>query len=272
VVATPIGNLQDITLRAIEVLKRVDVVAAEDTRVTQKLLAHLGITTRLLSVHEHNEKRAAKGLLKLLAEGKSIAITSDAGTPALSDPGAEVVAAVRAAGYRVVPIPGPNAAIAAISASGFADSGFCFHGFLPARKSERDPVLEAIGSRPGLQVCYEAPHRIVEMIASLAAVNGRERRVCIARELTKVFEQIHCCTLGEALDWLNADENRRRGEFVVLVEGGSGAAPDAETGNRRVLEVLLAELPLRQAVKLAVEITGARKNDLYDMALTIKGS
>jgi 16S rRNA (cytidine1402-2'-O)-methyltransferase len=228
--------------------------------------------TRQLSVHEHNERQAANVLLKLLGEGKSIAMVADAGTPTLSDPGAEVVAAVRAGGFRIVPIPGANAAVTALSASGFAASSFCFHGFLPARKGERDAALETIRTEPGLQVFYEAPHRIEEMIESLASVFGRERRVCIARELTKIFEQIHCCTLGVAVDWLNADENRRRGEFVVLVEGLPKEERDANADNRRVLEVLLAELPLKQAVKLAVGITGARKNDVYAMALTLKRS
>jgi 16S rRNA (cytidine1402-2'-O)-methyltransferase len=270
VVATPIGNLQDITLRAIEVLKRADAIAAEDTRVTQRLLGHCGITTRLLSLHEHNENQAADRIIGFLAEGKSVALVSDAGTPALSDPGAGAVARVREKGYRIVPIPGPNAAVTAISASGFAVPPFCFHGFLPARKSERDAMLEKIRIQRGLQVFYEAPHRIVEMIESLESVFGSARAVCIARELTKIFEQIHCCRLGEASGWLGGDENRRRGEFVVLVEGYDDLEPEADAENRRVLELLLEDLPLKQAVKLAAGITKARKNELYELALTIK--
>lgn len=275
VVATPIGNLGDMTLRAIEVLKRVDVVAAEDTRVTRNLLGHFGIQCELISVREHNERSATNQLLALLAAGKSVALVSDAGTPALSDPGALAVSSVRAAGFRVVAIPGANAAVAALSVSGLPAVPFSFHGFLPAKKSDREKALKTLQSQRGLQVFYEVPHRIVEATESMAELLGRERGVCMARELTKMFEQIHYCCLGEAVDWLRGDENRQRGEFVLVVEGAAKGddAADADlaaTESLRVLAILLRELPLKQAVQLAAEITGARKNLLYDSALEMR--
>ena len=270
VVATPIGNLRDITLRALDTLKSVDAIAAEDTRVSRKLLAHFGIQTDLISAHEHNERDAAQKLVALLSQGKSVALISDAGTPAISDPGAIVVAQVREAGFRVVPIPGPSAITAAIAAAGLQSAAFCFHGFLPARKGEREKMLDALKSRSGLQVFYEAPHRIIECIASMAAVFGGDRRIGIARELTKLFEQVHVCRLDEALAWLEQSENHQRGEFVVLVEGVIDAGPRDDAGPQRVLEILLRELPLKQAVSLAAEITGTKKNALYDKALELK--
>src|SRR5688572_16526952 len=209
VVATPIGNLQDVTLRAIDVLKRVDAVAAEDTRVTAKLLGHYGVgTKKLIALHEHNETRAAPGIIAELERGRSVALTSDAGTPAFSDPGARLVALVRAAGFPVVPIPGPTAAAAALSASGFAGPQFLFYGFLPARAGERRQALEGLAATPYATVFYEAPHRIVEAVADLAAILGAARRVVIARELTKVFETVHVCDLGVAGSWLAEDPNR----------------------------------------------------------------
>jgi 16S rRNA (cytidine1402-2'-O)-methyltransferase len=184
VVATPIGNLGDITLRALEVLKSVDVVAAEDTRVTQKLLSHHGIRAQLLALHEHNERKAAEQLTALLAKGQSVALVSDAGTPSISDPGSIAVAHVREAGYRIVPIPGASAVLAAIAASGLQALPLNFHGFLPSRKSEREKMLGALKSRSGLQAFYEAPHRIVESVESIASTLGGQRRIVIARELT----------------------------------------------------------------------------------------
>ncbi len=269
-VATPIGNLRDITLRALDVLRSVDCVAAEDTRVTQKLLSHHGIHAKLLALHEYNERDAARRLISALAEGKSVALVSDAGTPGISDPGTAAVAQVREAGIRVVPIPGPNAAITAIAASGMRAATFCFHGFLPARKGERESTLAGLSRQTGLLVFYEAPHRIVESVESMAAVFGGERRIGIARELTKLFEQVHVCRLAEAGAWLRQDEDRRRGEFVLLVEGCAAGAAQPEDDSVRVLKLLLEELPLKLAVKLAAEITGARKNALYRRALELK--
>lgn len=269
-VATPIGNLGDISLRALEVLKSVHTVAAEDTRVTQKLLAHFGIRSGLLALHEHNEHEAAQLLSGLLAAGKSVALVTDAGTPGISDPGSAAVASVRQAGYRVVPVPGACAALAAISASGMDAGRFSFIGFLPSGKGARAAALEALRRQPGLLVFYEAPHRVVESVEAMAAVLGGERRIVIARELTKLFEQWHACPLAEAGAWLGQDENHRRGEFVLLVEGFVDAAAEAEDDGLRVLAILLDELPLKQAVKLAAQISGAKKNALYDRALKWK--
>jgi len=270
VVATPIGNLRDVTLRALEVLKCVDSVAAEDTRVTQKLLSHHGIHGKLFALHEHNERNAASRLIALLSEGKSVALVSDAGTPGISDPGTVAVAQVREAGFRVVPIPGPNAAIAAIAASGMRAATFCFHGFLPARKGDRETALAELSRQTGLLVFYEAPHRIVACVESMVAVFGDERRIGIARELTKLYEQIYVCRLAEAGAWLQQDADNRRGEFVLLVDGCVEDSALPEDDSPRVLELLLRELPLKQAVKLAAEITGARKNTLYQRALELK--
>jgi 16S rRNA (cytidine1402-2'-O)-methyltransferase len=270
VVATPIGNLRDITLRAVDTLKSVDAIAAEDTRVSRKLLSHFGIQTDLISAHKHNEREAAQRLIALLSRGKSVALISDAGTPAISDPGAIAVALVRAAGYRVVSIPGPSAITAALAVAGLHCASFCFHGFLPARKGDREGVLATLKAKRELQVFYEAPHRIVGCIASMAAVFGPDRRICIARELTKLFEQLHVSRLDEAMLWLERSENHQRGEFVILVEGSSEPTAQDESETSRVLDILLMELPLKQAVSLAAEITGTKKNALYEKALELK--
>ncbi len=270
VVATPIGNLADITLRALEVLKQVDVIAAEDTRVTSHLLQHYGIATRLFALHEHNERQSAQKLIDLLAAGKSVALVSDAGTPAISDPGALAVAAVRAAGFPVVALPGANAALCALAAAGSAAAHFLFFGFLPQQAAARRRELEALKALPYLLVFYEAPHRVVASVADMAGVFGAGRGLTIARELTKLFESVHRCTLGEAAAWFDADVNRIRGEFVLLVDGAE--IDDASNGEDalRVLEILLRELPLKQAVQLAVEITGGARNTLYRQALELK--
>lgn len=269
-VATPIGNLQDITLRALEILKSVDVIAAEDTRHSATLLGHFGIQTKLTALHEHNERTAGEKLIAQIQAGQSVALISDAGTPAISDPGALLVKMAHEADIKVVPIPGANAAITALSASGLLMPRFLFIGFLPAKSSHRKQVLEAITDVPATLVFYEAPHRILECVADLAAILG-ERQMTFARELTKTFETIHHCKLSEALDWLQADPNQQRGEFVLLVEGApvkdeQTISPEAQ----RTLECLLAELPLKQAVKLAADISGVKKNALYELALTLK--
>jgi len=271
VVATPIGNLQDITLRALEVLKRVDVIAAEDTRHTSGLLAHFAIQKKLIAVHEHNEKKAAEQLLTRLQAGESIALVTDAGTPGISDPGAVVVDVLHQAGIQVVPIPGPSAVIAALSAAGISAPGFSFYGFLPASGSQRRRVLEELKAQIVTLVFYEAPHRVLDSVADMAVVLGPERRLTIARELTKTFETFHRCALSEAVAWLQSDPNQQRGEFVLLVE----PAPVAESAEiseeaERTLTLLLAELPLKQAVKLAAEISGAKKNALYERALQLQ--
>ena len=270
VVATPIGNLSDISARAIETLSRAGHIAAEDTRVTQRLLDHYGIRARLIAVHEHNEQRAAGEILALLATGASVALVSDAGTPGISDPGARLVAAAHAAGYRVCPLPGANAAAAAVSASGFLSPHFLFYGFLPARASARREALSALAAQPHTLVFYEAPHRVAECVVDLAATMGGGRRVLVARELTKLFEETHVCALSDAPEWLAANAHRTKGEFVLVVEGADATAPD-EAALDNTLAVLLEELPLKQAVALAVKITGGSRNDLYQRALAKKG-
>ena len=273
VVATPIGNLEDITLRALEVLKAVDVIAAEDTRHTSGLLSHFGIRKKMLAVHEHNEHQSAEQLLNRLRAGESVALVTDAGTPGISDPGAVVVDIVREAGLPVVPIPGASAVIAALSASGIRQNGFSFVGFLPASGSQRRKTLESLKEQTATLVFYEAPHRVVESVEDMATILGGERRITIARELTKTFETFHRCMLNEAAAWLEADPNQQRGEFVLLVESLPGVE-DTEISDdvERVLKLLMAELPLKQAVKLAAEITGAKKNALYEHGLKIKDS
>ena len=276
VVATPIGNLRDITLRALDVLAAADVVAAEDTRNTAHLLTHHGIgANRLTAVHQHNERAAAEKIVALLQAGQSVAFVSDAGPPAVSDPGALLVQAVRAAGVRVIPIPGANAAIAALSAAGTlsidgsANPHFLFHGFLPNKSAARRTVLESLRDQACTLVFYEAPHRIVECVADLCAVLGGERQIVLAREITKLFETIHTCPLRDAEAWLMADSNRQRGEFVVLVSGAT-PQPGLPAEAKRILEVLLGELPLKQAVQLATQISGAGRNELYQLALQLK--
>jgi 16S rRNA (cytidine1402-2'-O)-methyltransferase len=270
VVATPIGNLRDITLRALDVLAATDVVAAEDTRNTAHLLGHHGISAkRLIAVHQHNERAAAEKIIALLQAGQSVAFVSDAGTPAVSDPGALLVQAVRAAGFRVIPIPGASAAIAALSTAGLSEPHFLFYGFLPNKSAARRTVLQSLISHPYTLVFYEAPHRVVECVADLCAVFGGKRQIVVAREITKLFETIHACALQDAEAWLLGDSNQQRGEFVLLV---SGALPQlglsVETLN--TLSLLLEELPLKQAVQLAAKISGANRNELYQRALEIK--
>lgn len=271
VVPTPLGNLGDMTQRAIDVLRQVPWVAAEDTRHSAPLLKQYGSNARLLAAHEHNEEAAAQQVISRLAEGESVALVSDAGTPAVSDPGARLVARVRAAGFRVVPLPGACAAVTALSASGLAEAHFLFYGFLPARAKQREEALRELSALPYALIFYEAPHRILEAVVSLALVLGAQRTVVLARELTKIYETIHSCPLGEAHDWLLADANRQRGEFVLLVSGAPEAEDDGE--GERVLKLLLDEgLPVKQAAKLAHSITGAAKNAMYELALSLKKS
>lgn len=269
VVATPLGNLDDITLRALETLRGAELIACEDTRHTRHLLDRHGIRAQLLAVHEHNESAAAEKLVAALREGRRVALVSDAGTPGISDPGARAVAAVRAAGFAVVPLPGPSAAVTALSASGLADARFLFAGFLPTKATARRAAIEELSAVPAALVFYEAPHRIEETVADLAALLEPGRTLVVARELTKLFEQIVAMPVAEGPAWLAGDANRRRGEFVLVV---SGPPPreGLDAATERVLKALLAELPVKQAAKLAAEITGAAKNDLYRRALELK--
>lgn len=271
VVATPIGNVTDITLRALHVLLLADVVACEDTRKTGALLTRFGLSKHMVAAHQHNEREAAEKLIARLHAGERVALVSDAGTPAVSDPGARIVDAVRAAGLNVVPVPGASAAIAALSASGLVNDRFHFVGFLPAKAKQRESELSTLKPMAATLVIYEAPHRIVDCVEALAAVFEPGRQVVFARELSKLFEEIHRCTVGEALAWVKADANRERGEFVVLVEG---ATQDSDAGDgeaERILNILLAECSVKQAASLAAQITGKKKNALYERALQIKG-
>jgi len=277
VVATPIGNLGDITHRALHILANVDVIAAEDTRNTQSLLRHYDIKTRLIAVHQHNERNAADGIVKLLAEGKSVALVTDAGTPAVSDPGARVVAAMHDAAQRVIPIPGACAAVAAISASGEGEDGFLFCGFLSAKAGERARALADLRDTNLALVFYESPHRILESVAAMVEVFADTRTLVVCREITKKFETIHRLKLNEALAWFQADANQQRGEFVLILSkpiiGGQDGAKTAEdTQLERTLQILLAELPVKQAVSLAVELTGEKKNKVYALALELKAA
>lgn len=272
VVATPIGNLGDMTRRAREVLAGVDCIAAEDTRHSRCLLTHLGIDTPMVSLHEHNERQQAARLLQTVAEGASLALISDAGTPLLSDPGFYLVREARRRGVRVVPVPGPSALIAALSVAGLPTDRFVFEGFLPARSAARGRRLEQLATESRTLVFYESSHRIEDSLGAMAAIFGGERQAVLARELTKTFETVHGDTLARLCAWLAADANRRKGEFVVLVHGAEVEA-DPETGREtdRILGILLQHLPLRQAVGLAVQITGGKKNALYQRAIALQG-
>lgn len=272
-VATPIGNLADLTLRAIHVLTRVDAVACEDTRVTGQLLAWLGIDKPLRALHAHNENSAAEAIVQQLSRGESVAYLSDAGTPGISDPGARLVAAAVAAGHRVVPIPGPSSAVAALSVAGdLHGAGFRFVGFLPAKGTERRRALQALAAEAQTVVLFESPHRIVTLIDELAH-EAPGRAVSVARELTKQFETVFTAPAAQLPAWLAADEHRRRGEFVLVLHAlpapaAAAAALDVEA--MRCLRTLLRDLPLKQAVGLAAELSGAPRNLLYDEALRLR--
>lgn len=271
--ATPIGNLRDITLRALDVLAAVDVVAAEDTRITRHLLAHYGIEAKIVSLREHNEVRQSQALVALMLAGQSVALVSDAGTPAICDPGAEFVGQAREAGVKVWPVPGASALTCALSSLGWDIDNFSFHGFLPSQGGARKRVLTGLRLAPGALVFYEAPHRIEETLGDFVAVFGEARRCAVFRELSKKFEQFQQGTTAQVLEWLLADENHRRGEFVLVVAGagvqeGAAAAPAIEVG--RVLALLCEKLPTKEAVRIAAEITGRKRNELYDLALQHK--
>ncbi|MES2741617.1 MAG: 16S rRNA (cytidine(1402)-2'-O)-methyltransferase [Pseudomonadota bacterium] len=272
VVATPIGNVTDISLRALHVLGLVDAVACEDTRNTAHLMTRFGLHKPLIAAHQHNEREVAQALINRLLGGERIALVSDAGTPAVSDPGARIVDAVRAAGLRVLPLPGASAAVTAICASGLLNDQFYFVGFLPAKAKQRENMLHSLRGVSATLVFYEAPHRIVDCAGALAAAFEPARQVVFARELTKLFEEIHRCPLSEAVAWLQADPHREKGEFVVLLEGAP-AAEDAEDADaERILAILLAECSVKQAANLTAQITGRKKNALYDRALQMKAA
>ena len=268
-VATPIGNLDDITQRAILALKQVDFIAAEDTRHSHRLLSHLGIKTKLLAYHEHNEDYITSRFLDELEAGKSIAVISDAGTPLISDPGYRLVSQAHDRNLRVVPIPGVCAAVAALSAAGLATDSFSFEGFPPAKQGARLQFFEQFSTTRQTIVFYVSCHRILETLQDMQSVFGAERRVCFAREITKTFETIKRLELTTLIDWVESDANQRKGEIVLVVEGNKVAEVDKHQSDK-YLSILLTELPVKQAVALVVKMTGENKNDLYKRALALK--
>ena len=269
VVATPIGNLADISLRALHVLQLANVIACEDTRHSQGLLRQYGIEKTLLAVHEHNEAEAAVGVIERLQRGERVAYISDAGTPAVSDPGARLVAAVRAAGLRIMPLPGASSVTTALSAAGMSgDSGFIFAGFLPSKAGERDQAVALLQMETKAVVILEAPHRIEALAQAMVPLGNR--LLTVGRELTKQFEEIATLESNNFSAWLAANPQRTRGEFVLVLHPAAQALPKDDGG--RVLQLLLAQLPLKTAVKLAADITGAPRNDLYETALRLKSA
>ena len=270
VVATPIGNLDDLSPRALLTLNEVALIAAEDTRHSAKLLQHFGILTPVTAFHEHNEREKTAELIAVLTKGKSIALISDAGTPLVSDPGYRLVHAAHDAGIRVAPLPGACAAIAALSASGLPSDRFAFEGFPPVKSGARRTWLEALAREPRTLIFYESPHRILESLQDMAAVFGATRSVVFARELSKHFETVRHSTLGELVEWVGADLNQQRGEIVVLVHGAVPAESESQDEAARIVRILIKELPVSQAAALAAEITGLKKNQLYELALQFK--
>lgn len=270
-VATPIGNLADITQRAISVLAQVDIIAAEDTRHSQRLLSCLGIKSKMLAYHEHNEDRMTPILLDELASGKSIALISDAGTPLISDPGYRLVTQAHDRDIDIVPVPGVCAAIAALSAAGLATDSFTFEGFPPAKQGARLHFLEQLAAQQRTMIFYVSCHRIIETLKDMQAIFGDNRRVTFARELTKTFETIKRAELSDLVGWVEGDENQRKGEIVLVVEGEIADVTDTAQVEH-YLSILLTELPVKQSVSLVVKMTGENKNDVYKRALELKDS
>jgi len=298
IVATPIGNLSDMTPRAIETLKQVAIIACEDTRTSGKLLTHFGIETKsdntndkpvnkidnndagadnktrghnkLWAYHEHNSAIQTPKIIEMIQQGHSVALISDAGTPLVSDPGYQLVQAAHAADVKVSPIVGASAAIAALSVAGLPSDRFSFIGFLPAKTHGRQKQLSALKSRPETLIFYEAPHRIVASLEDMADVFGTDREVTYCRELTKTFETVHKTTLGELIDFVKADDNQRRGEMVVVIAGVS-VAPDDDIGvHDKLLQRLLEDMSVKKAASLAADITGVKKNALYQRLLELQ--
>ncbi|RLM27580.1 16S rRNA (cytidine(1402)-2'-O)-methyltransferase [Brenneria alni] len=267
IVPTPIGNLGDITQRALAVLQCVDLIAAEDTRHTGLLLQHFAINARLFALHDHNEQQKADSLLAKLQAGQSIALVSDAGTPLINDPGYHLVRRCREAGIRVVPLPGACAAITALSAAGLASDRFCYEGFLPAKTKARTDTLRELLEEPRTLIFYESTHRLLDSLQDMIDVLGPQRYVVLAREITKTWESIHGAPVGELLDWVKEDENRRKGEMVLIVEGHKVDVEALPAEALRTLSLLQKELPLKKASALAAEIHGVKKNALYKYAL-----
>jgi 16S rRNA (cytidine1402-2'-O)-methyltransferase len=275
VVATPLGNLGDISQRALETLQNVDLIAAEDTRHSGRLLQHFGIGTRMFSLHEHNEQKQSERLLQVLGEGRSLALISDAGTPLISDPGYRLVQRAREAGFRVVPIPGPSALIAALSAAGLPTDRFIFEGFLPARQKARRQQLESLVEESRTLVFYESCHRIEACLGDMLEIFGPERPAVIARELTKAYEQIQSGELRELMGWLRSDPHHFKGEFVVLVHGAvqrEGAVEGLDAEALQTLKVLMEDLPLKQAAKLTARRYGLPNRLVYQVGLELRAA
>lgn len=269
IVATPIGNLSDMSARAVEILQEVAVIAAEDTRHSSYLLQHYSISTPTISLHEHNEQQRSEVLLSRLQQGESVALISDAGTPLISDPGFRLVSLVRKHGIQVIPIPGSCALIAALSASGLPSDSFAFEGFLPSKKGARQQVLEKLANEHRTLIFYESPKRLLACLGDMVNILGGDRKVCLARELTKLHETIVTKPVGALLEWVNTDSNQQRGECVLIVDG----APQQDTDDieiDRVLAVLLTELSVKKAATLAATLIGVSKNKAYEMALKLQ--
>ena len=270
IVATPIGNLADITLRAVDVLKGVDLVAAEDTRHSRRLLDHYGVSTKMISLHEHNESEKSDYLISRVKEGESVALISDAGTPLISDPGYTLVSRAKDAGVNVVPIPGPSALITALSASGIASDKFIFEGFLPAKSKAKDEVLQSYDNEQRTVIFYESPHRILATLDAMSRVLGA-RKLCVARELTKRYETIKSGLISEVLAWMSDDEDQSRGEFVLVLEGSNDEPLSASDAQKlSLLSRLLQELPPKKASAVVADVMGGSKKEIYNMALGLK--
>jgi 16S rRNA (cytidine1402-2'-O)-methyltransferase len=270
VVATPIGNLSDMTQRAIETLASVSIIAAEDTRHSGHLLRHFSISTPTISLHEHNEEQRSDVLIQKLKQGESVALISDAGTPLISDPGYRLVTAVREAGIRVVPVPGSCALIAALSASGLPSDRFTFEGFLPSKQGARQQVLDALVQETRTMIFYDAPRRLSGTLNDMLDAFGPERQVCLARELTKLHETITTRSLQDMVAWVAADPNQLKGECVLLVEGASQQVDSSEAEVNRVLGLLLKELPVKKAAAITASLLDVSKNTAYDLALKLQ--
>ena len=271
VVATPIGNLQDMSPRAKEILRGVDLIVAEDTRTSRRLLREFGISTPLLAYHDYNERQTYQAIIARLEAGKDIALISDAGTPLISDPGYRLVRAAHEAGLRLISVPGPCAAVAALAVSGSPSDRFIYEGFLPARSAARRRRLGQLSQESRTMIFFESPYRLLESLADIQDIFGPDRRATIGRELTKIHETIHSGSLRHVLEWLQGDENQRRGEFVIIVEGQDRPADTLDLEAQRLLSVLLKHLPLSQAVAAASEVLGGDRSKLYRLALELKG-
>jgi len=271
IVATPIGNLTDISYRAVEILSKVDLIAAEDTRHSRKLLSHYQINTKTTALHDHNETKAHSELLEFIKQGHSVALISDAGTPLISDPGYILVQRAKAEDIRVIPIPGASAVIAALSASGLPSDKFSFYGFLPAKQLARKEILESIKEQEPTTVFYESPHRIVACLDTMLQVFEPTRQICLARELTKSFETIRVDELQHLSDWVKADANQQKGEIVLLIKGHKiPKNQEISTADITILKLLMDELSVKKAASLTAKITGSAKNALYTEALNLK--